>query len=72
MVPAVTSQILGLERDCSEKDIKQAYRKMALEHHPDKLGANATEEDQQRFMDVRAPRSRTLECRWLFRGFSSC
>ena len=46
-------QILGVQRGCPDKDIKQAYRKMALEHHPDKLGANATEEDQQRFMDVR-------------------
>ncbi len=52
----MTLQVLGLTKACSEKDIKQAYRKLALEHHPDKLGANATEEDQQRFMEVR-PRS---------------
>jgi DnaJ-class molecular chaperone len=45
--------VLGLKKGCSEKDIKQAYRHLALELHPDKLGANATEEDTQRFMEVR-------------------
>ena len=30
--------LLGLERNCSEKDITSAYRRLALEHHPDKNG----------------------------------
>jgi DnaJ family protein A protein 2 len=32
--------ILGLDKNASDKDIKQSYRKLALEHHPDK-GGNA-------------------------------
>ncbi len=32
-------QVLGLTSDASQKEIKKAYRKMALEHHPDKGGS---------------------------------
>ncbi len=46
------AQVLGLTKGCSEKDIKQAYRHLALELHPDKLGPNATEADTLRFMEV--------------------
>ena len=28
-------QILGLEKDCNENDIKKAYRKLALKYLPD-------------------------------------
>jgi len=31
-------KLLGIEKDCPEKDIKTAYRKMAIKHHPDKGG----------------------------------
>ena len=29
-------KILGLEKNCSNKDIKKKYRKLALQYHPDK------------------------------------
>ncbi|KAL1739820.1 DnaJ domain-containing protein, partial [Schizophyllum fasciatum] len=29
-------KILGVQRDCSSADIKKAYRKQSLMHHPDK------------------------------------
>jgi DnaJ homolog subfamily C member 7 len=30
-------KILGVARDCSDADIKKAYRKESLKHHPDKV-----------------------------------
>ena len=29
-------EILGLERDASDDDIKRAYRRLALKYHPDR------------------------------------
>jgi molecular chaperone DnaJ len=29
-------EVLGLERHCTEVDLKSAYRKLALQHHPDR------------------------------------
>ena len=30
-------KILGLPRECSEAEIKKAYRRESLKHHPDKV-----------------------------------
>ena len=30
-------KILGVARDCTENDIKKAYRRESLKHHPDKV-----------------------------------
>ncbi|EME50157.1 hypothetical protein DOTSEDRAFT_68876 [Dothistroma septosporum NZE10] len=43
-------KILGLEKDCSETEIKKAYRKLAVVHHPDKNPGDS--EAEHRFKEI--------------------
>ena len=45
-------QILGLNKDASDVDIKKAYRKMAHEYHPDKNQGN--KDAEERFKKINA------------------
>ena len=51
-------QVLGISKDATESEIKKAYRKLALKHHPDK---QTTEERRKQASEVFAKISNAYE-----------
>eukprot|EP01111_Echinosteliopsis_oligospora_P009394 TRINITY_DN273_c0_g1_i1.p1 TRINITY_DN273_c0_g1~~TRINITY_DN273_c0_g1_i1.p1 ORF type:complete len:153 (-),score=40.62 TRINITY_DN273_c0_g1_i1:162-620(-) len=44
--------VLGVNSFSTEEEVKKAYRKLALQYHPDKVGPNADPETMQKINDI--------------------
>lgn len=62
--PSEYYEILGLEKSCEENDVKRAYKKLALQLHPDKNGAPGADEAfkmvSKAFQVLSDPQKRTI------------
>jgi curved DNA-binding protein len=57
-------KVLGVDRNATEDEIKRSYRKLALEHHPDRNQGNKSSEDKfkeinEAYQVLRDPEKRT-------------
>jgi DnaJ like chaperone protein len=61
-------KVLGVSPDASDADVKKAYRKLALEHHPDRvaaLGDDVRKAAEKKFQEINAAKERIWKARGL-------
>ena len=61
-------KVLGVSPDASDDEVKRAYRRLALEHHPDKvaaLGEDVRRAAEKKFQEINAAKERIWKARGL-------
>lgn len=59
-------KVLGITRDATNEEVKAAYRKMALKHHPDKvaaLGEDIRKAAERKFQEINAAKETIYKAR---------
>ena len=57
-------RVLGITPDASDDEVKKAYRRLALEHHPDKvsaLGEDIRKAAEKKFQEINAAKDKIFK-----------